>query len=78
MEWVGAGGIADPTGGAPEGSRLARKEPFGSSGKESYSKAVEALRGRLNPGDMAMAAQDFRHTSQADGESVSDFVRHLE
>ncbi len=39
---------------------------------------MKALRGRLDPGSKATAAQDFRHTSQGEGESVSDFIRRIE
>ena len=46
--------------------------------RESFEKAVEALRSRLDPGSKAVAAQDFRHTMQRDSEPVSDFVRRLE
>ena len=46
--------------------------------KKSYSKAVEALRTQLDPGSRALAAQDFRHTSQGDEEKVADFIRRLE
>ena len=46
--------------------------------KKSYSKAVEALCTRLDPGSRALAAQDFRHTSQGDEGKVADFIRCLE
>ena len=46
--------------------------------RASFAKAVEALRLRLDCGSKALAAQDFRHATQCDGESVSDFVRRLE
>ncbi len=46
--------------------------------KCSYSSAVEALRTRLDPGSKTMAAQDFRHSTQRDGECVADFIRRLE
>ena len=46
--------------------------------KESFESAVEALRSRLEPGSKAVAAQDFRHATQRDTESVSDFIRRLE
>ena len=48
------------------------------SSKESYEAGVTALRSRLDPGSKAMAAQDFRHASQEDGEKVADFIRRLE
>ncbi len=34
--------------------------------------------GRLDPGSKVVAAQDFRHASQREVESVGDFVRRLE
>jgi hypothetical protein len=43
-----------------------------------FESAVSALRTRLDPGSKAMAAQEFRHTSQKDNEGVSDFIRRLE
>ena len=46
--------------------------------KRSYTQAVEALHLRLDPGSRTLAAQDFRHTSQADEEKVADFIRRLE
>ena len=46
--------------------------------RASFAKAVEALRLRLDCGSKALAAQDFRHATQRDGEPVSDFVRRLE
>ena len=46
--------------------------------RESFESAVEALRSRLDPGSKAVAAQDFRHATQKDSESVADFVRRLE
>ena len=46
--------------------------------KSSWDKAVQALKSRLEPGARAFAAQDFRHISQAQGETVSDFLCRLE
>ena len=46
--------------------------------RASFNKAVDALRARLDFGSKALAAQDFRHATQRDRESVSDFVGHLE
>ena len=45
---------------------------------EQIREAVRALRDRLDPGGKIMAAQDFRHCSQSEGESVSDFIRRFE
>ena len=39
---------------------------------------MKALRSRLETGSKAMAAQEFRHCSQAPGEGVADFIRRLE
>ena len=46
--------------------------------RESFESTLEALRRRLDPGSKAVAAQDFRHATQRDSESVSDFIRRLE
>ena len=46
--------------------------------KTSYVQAIEALRLQLDPGSRTLAAQDFRHTSQAEDEKVADFIRRLE
>ena len=46
--------------------------------KSTFNQTIEALRARLEPGGRAVAAQDFRHSVQADAESVSDFIRRLE
>ena len=46
--------------------------------KESYSQAIQALQGKLEPANKILAAQDFRHISQGDHESVADFIRRLE
>lgn len=43
-----------------------------------FTEAVEALRLRLDCGSKAIAAEDFRHATQCDGESVFDFFRCLE
>ena len=48
------------------------------SDRSTYASAIEALRGRLDPGSKTLAAQDFRHTLQKEGESVADFIRRLE
>ena len=49
-----------------------------SADRASCSLAMEALRLRLDSCSKAVAAQDFRHTMQRDGESVADFIRCLE
>ncbi len=46
--------------------------------KITYDSTTEALRSRLDRGSRVLAAQDFRHTLQRDGESVSDFIMRLE
>ena len=40
--------------------------------------AVGALHSRLEQGIKVMAAQEFRHCSQMDGEHVADYIRWLE
>ena len=46
--------------------------------KRNYTRAVQALQGKLEPVNKMLAAQDFCHISQTDHESVADFIRHLE
>ena len=46
--------------------------------KKNYTRAVQALQGKLEPVNKMLAAQDFHHISQTDHESVADFIRHLE
>jgi len=46
--------------------------------KATYGKAVTSLRERLDPGNYVLAAQDFRHLVQNDGEKVADFIQRLE
>lgn len=46
--------------------------------KEGYEDAVAALRARLDPVSLTLAAQDFRHLMQGDDEKVADFIRRLE
>ena len=46
--------------------------------KGSYFQAVQALHGKLEPVNKALAAQDFCHICQGDNESVADFIRRME
>ena len=46
--------------------------------KATFEAAVKSLRGRIDAGCKAVAAQDFRHLRQGDSESVSDLIRRLE
>ena len=46
--------------------------------KDTMEKAVGALRNRLDEGGRALAAQDFRHSLQKEGETVSNYIRRLE
>lgn len=46
--------------------------------KVSYRSATRALKNRLDPGAKTLAAQDFRHASQHESESVGEFIRRLE
>ena len=48
------------------------------SDKSTLERAVTAMRNRLDPCSRALAAQDFRHAAQRQGESVADFIRRLE
>lgn len=45
--------------------------------RRMFSTATDALRIRLNPDGKILAAQDFRHTSQAERERVADFIWRL-
>ena len=38
----------------------------------------KALKTRLESENQVIAATDFRHTSQKDGKTTSDFIRRLE
>ena len=49
-----------------------------SSDKMTVRAASTALRNRLDPGSRSMAAQDFRHATQRESETVSDFILRLE
>ena len=60
------------------GRALQEWDLLSTSDRANFDKAVGALRDRLDPGGKVMAAQDFRHCSQSEGESVSDFIRRLE
>ena len=44
----------------------------------ALEEATAVLRSRLNPCSRALAAQDFRHASQREEESVGDVIRRLE
>ena len=51
---------------------------LGPTVQQDYTNAIEALRSRLDSTNRTMAAQDFRHSIQRQGESVADFIRRLE
>ena len=46
--------------------------------KETLKAVTSALRSRLDLTSMALAAQDFRHASQHEGESVPDYISRIE
>ena len=46
--------------------------------KATWQAAVSALKGRLDPGNKILAAQDFRHAVQGELQSVADFIWKLE
>ena len=48
------------------------------SDKVTFARAVAAMRGKLDTGDWALAAQDFRHGTQGPQETVSDYILRLE
>ena len=51
---------------------------MGRDSQQTFSEMVEALRSQLEPQTRALAAQDFRHTSQEDQETVAHFIRRPE
>ena len=51
---------------------------LGTDAIKNFGTALAALQSRLDPGGPALAAQDFRHLTQHNGESVADFIRRLE
>ena len=46
--------------------------------RATFAQATESLRLRLDPASTTMAAQYFRHISQRESETVSDFILRLE
>lgn len=46
--------------------------------KVTFDNAVKAMKEVLGPGSKILAAQDFRHTTQDENESVPAFIRRLE
>ena len=46
--------------------------------RKSLDEVTAVLRSCLDPSSQTLAAQDFRHASQQEGESVADFIRRLE
>ena len=60
------------------GRALQEWELISDSDRGTFSLAVKSLKSRLDPGSRTLAAQDFRHTVQADAESVGDYIRRLE
>ena len=46
--------------------------------KKSLEEVIAVMRSRLDPSSRTLPAQDFRHASQQEGESVADFIRRLE
>ena len=48
------------------------------SEKGSLDMAISSLQSRLDPCSRVVAAQDFRHASQHDGELVANYIRRLE
>ena len=51
---------------------------LGETERSKLEVAVGALHSRLEQGNKAMAAQEFRHCSQMDSEHVADYIRWLE
>ena len=48
------------------------------SNKSTFTQAVTALGKKFNSGNGALAAQDFRHATQAPNETVTDYILRLE
>ena len=48
------------------------------SDKVTFARAVAAMRGKLDAGSRALAAQEFRHATQGPQETVSDYILRLE
>ncbi len=46
--------------------------------KDNLDTAIASLCWRLDSGSKMLAAQDFHHTLQKEGEAVSDFIKRLE
>ena len=46
--------------------------------KSNWDTAVRALRGRLEPRDRALAAQDFQHATQKNSETVAEYIHRME
>ena len=46
--------------------------------RKSLTRALPALRQRLDQESKILAAQDFRHTVQKEPEKVADFIHRLE
>ena len=44
----------------------------------TYKSAITGLRTWLDPGNKTLTALDFKHVTQKESESVSDFIRRLE
>ena len=49
-----------------------------SEDRQIYSRALKVLKERVDTGQRALAAQDFRHLQQCDNEMVGDFTGCLE
>ena len=60
------------------GRALQERTLLRSTEKESPDAVVCALWGCLDAGSRALAAQDFRHASQREKESVADYISRLE
>ena len=61
-----------------KGRALQEWNLLGEDQTNSYDSAIQALRDKLDPGSKVLAGQDYRHTAQLEGETVADFIRHLE
>ena len=61
-----------------KGKALHEWNLMGEQDKRLFSTAATKLKEKLDQGVKKIAAQDFRHATQRQKESVSDFIHHLE
>ena len=60
------------------GSALLEWNLMSQTERDTYKSAISGLRVQLDPSSKTLSAIDFRHITQKESESVSDFIRRLE